>query len=293
MLLILNTNMSFLNTTLGTFERMPKEILPFMVELDTLNSFCKTCTYFYHTREYLTKTALPISKMCSFVENKESNVLEMSAWQFISLICSKTNFHKIFQHKSVLYGKIEEGAGFCCPFGTITFPFIREVYNSMLFNSGHDQWDSFFFIRYPKITFHMPSKFFENSYIPVYNCWWYAGYRSILSKMVDLNDSMQVRLTNVFIDYAIYCLVEKRDSAAVLELLKHNFPVLPNRAFFLSGKPTSIHIQYLQNFFKTPCLVDFITSITATTKGPLESTYNYANFQLFIAYNKEGTPLLK
>lgn len=228
--------MSVLNNQLAVsgFESIPKELVPLLISLEDLKDFCKTCTYFYYARESLTRQVLCASNTFSFIENQEydPSKSKISFWQFISLIYSKTNFHKIFQYRAVRHGKVEGNTELYCPFGTVKSSLIRAASIGMLFKNSEDShFCTFFFIRYPKITFHMPSKLFEKSYVPAYQSWW-NDYPSILSKMVELDDIMRVRLTNVFLEYAKYCLLYKKDCDTVLELLKHNFPVLPKKIFF-------------------------------------------------------------
>lgn len=270
------------------FDTVPTELWPFMLSIESLKDFCKTCKTFYALRNTFTKTLMN-STIELFFDEKELIQMEkhlVDPWQMTTLIHSQSKFHlvgdvfpAVYAHKN--YKNISD---MLLSFGISGYSLFDSICSAFVYKRCPGGFFSMFLPFYPKITFYMP--------IDVYNKNYYKNLTTDISGPSTVKEFRELccyeksKLCNLFFAYAKYCLFHKKFSS-LLELLRHNFPVLPQKWFFTSAIAKKEDIVYLETFMDTPCLVDFFMDVFLFPKrGPLDSTYDVQNFIYLVLDSK-------
>jgi hypothetical protein len=271
------------------FDKIPNELLSSMFTFESLTEVCKTSKQFYASRNTLTKTLMQ-STIGLFFDEKELTQMEkhhVGPWQMITFIHSQSNFHRIGNIFPVTTTHIESEniCNILYSLGVFGYRYL-DMLSYRLVNKKHpDGFFSSFFPFYPNITFYIPAAIYEK----VCNKATYLNFFApcIITQFKDLSCFEENRFCHMFFEYAKYCLFNNKISI-LLELLQHNFPVLPKSWFFHTFCTEKEDIIYLEKFMNTPSLVDFFVDICSNPrKGPLDTTYDTENFISLVLNNKK------
>lgn len=259
-------------------ETIPKEVFPTMLHIWDIPIFCKTSKDFYNCRNTIAKNKLSQEYDITF-DTEEIDCMRQSSVDFchiISLLESKKKFHRlitIFTNSLVLnhfFSKISKNL--------VQIDVNPFFYSKCTKNKGENYCSKVLLV-YPHITFYYIPYEFMIHLKP--NTW----KDTVVEKFISLEHAKDA-IASFSQKYAIYCLLAFR-ILDVLELIKHNFPVLLSYKDVHFKDPN--YKQYVDIFLSTPCFVDFYMDkyLHPEILGPLGSKYNTSIFLEYCKYSEK------
>jgi hypothetical protein len=235
----------------------PSELWILMIPLCSISSFSNTCKLFYNQQDHLLNNIIFFSTGLTSKEIHNFPTLKM-----IPIICSETKLHMLekFRHKPKSFAHILYNLG--VRNFSILDPDPEETI--FCFRLHENNFMSCYFHFYPKITFYLPKKMYEVSYVP-------SAFDSHLSCIIDtfdmLCDHEKSKIFNFCIAYSLYNL-HTNNISAIMELLNHHFPILPK----IESKE---FIPSLLRIMNIKCLVDFFFDIDEIDSCPSKNAKIY------------------